>query len=230
MSEDDIKPIDIGSAGSDEPDIDYDKVMFGASISRIKKGEELDLSEVDPTLVNVLIGMGWELKSFEEKPLDLDSSVFLLDKNEKTRENEDFIFYNNTQDRLGAVKHNGDSRTGAGEGDDETVSIQLTKLGFDIIKIVFVVSIYDEELEGLSFKDVRDVYFRFVNASSEHELFRFELNEEELGAQDAGAIIVGEMERIGPKWMFRALGEPVKDGLQEIATNYAIIVAERVQA
>ncbi len=228
MSDKDIKPID--AQDDDLPDVDYDKIVYGASVSRVNKGDELDLMEVDPTLVNCMIGMGWDLKNFEQLPLDLDSSVFLLNKDEMTRENEDFIFYNNPHDKVGAIKHDGDSRTGAGDGDDETVTIKLTKLSFDVIKIVFVISIYDDELVGHSFKDVRNVYFRFVNIDSDHELFRFELDDMEHELADAGALIVGEMERVGPKWVFRALGEPVKDGLSEVATNYGIVVAERVQA
>ncbi|MEM6781817.1 MAG: TerD family protein [Pseudomonadota bacterium] len=240
MSEDDIKPIDMDMAPEPEkkddvidddlPEIDHDKVMYGASVSRIKKGEEVDLSEMDPTLVHALIGMGWDLKNFENLPVDLDSSVFLLDKDDRTRENEDFIFYNNHEDRIGSVIHDGDSRTGAGEGDDETVNIQLTKLTFDVVKIVFVISIHDEEMLGHSFNDVKNVYFRFVNTDSTHELFRFELEGEELNMGEAQAMIVAEMERVGPKWMFRALAEPVEGGLSEIATNYGIIVAEIVQA
>lgn len=247
--EDDIKPIDfdeekkqdnpapapVDDAGvpideKDVADLDHDRIQYGTSVNRVKKGDTLDLSEVDPTLSYAMIGIGWELKNFEQLPLDLDASVFLLNKDDLTRENEDFIFYNNHNDRIGAVKHTGDNRTGAGEGDDENIAIELKKLSFDVVKIVFVVSIYDEEYAGLTFRDVTDVYFRFVNTESSHELFRFELDHEDLNVGEAGAIVIGVMERIGPKWMFYALGEPVKNGLGEIASEYGIIITEHVQA
>lgn len=232
--DDDIKPIDFGEpqfpddemAGNAEPEIDYDQIAYGAKMRRIKKGEELDIVDLDPTLVTTRIGFGWDLKNFEQRPLDLDGSLFFLDKDDMTRENEDFIFYNNLADSNKAVLHEGDSRTGAGDGDDETIKINLPKLSYEILKIVVVISIYDEEMVGYSFDDVTNLFVRVTNPDSDHELFRFELQEDDLGIEGASAMIVGVFERIGPKWVFRAIGEPVQGGLAEIATQYGIIVNE----
>src|SRR5688572_20107476 len=96
-------------------------MMPDANLVRVKKGEEINISRLDPGIRDITIGVGWDLKRFEGDPIDVDASVFLLDKNDRTRQDEDFVFYNNFIGREGAVKHMGDSRTGAGDGDDEKI-------------------------------------------------------------------------------------------------------------
>jgi len=216
------KPIDIDK--DDLPDIDHDQIQYGTSLNRVKRGEEVSVTTIDPTLKNITIGLGWDMRAFDEELPDLDACVFLLDKNGKTRENEDFVFYNNSRDTNGSVKHTGDNRTGAGEGDDETIQIDLNLLSYEIIRLVFVVSIYDEELKGHNFSLVKNVYFRLVNDESQQELFRYELDEDM--PTKGEAIIVGTLERIGPEWVFRAVGDPIEGGLAKIATDYDIVIAE----
>lgn len=195
--------------------------------NKIKRGGEINLTLKDPTLKNILVGVGWDLRAFESDPLDLDASIFLLDRNEKTRLNQDFVFYNNLNGSDGAVKHLGDSRTGAGDGDDEIMTINLQALPFDILKIVFVLSIYADETKNHDFSMVKNVYFRVVNNENQHELFRYELDEELSGEE---GLIIAEIERVGTDWVFHAIGETVKGGLAAIATNYDIVVAENVRA
>jgi tellurium resistance protein TerD len=170
-----------------------------------------------------MVGVGWDLKAFESDPLDLDASVFLLDREDKTRVDEDFIFYNNLQGSDGAVKHMGDSRTGAGDGDDEMMNINLQALPFDVMKIMFVLSIYPNETQEHDFSMVRNVYFRIANNTNNHEIFRYELDDELSGEE---GLMIGELERIGTDWVFRAIGDTVEGGLNAIAENYGIIVAE----
>jgi tellurium resistance protein TerD len=193
--------------------------------NKIKRGEEINLLRKDPTLKNITVGVGWDLKAFEEDPLDLDASIFLLNMQEQTRVDEDFIFYNNLQGCDGAVKHTGDSRTGAGDGDDEIMTIDLIGLPFDVTKICFVLSVYDNEKDDHDFSMVKNVYFRIVNQNTHHEIFRYELDEELTGKE---GLIIGDLERIGTDWIFRAIGETVEGGLNAIAENYGIIVAENV--
>jgi tellurium resistance protein TerD len=191
--------------------------------NRIKPGAEVNLTLKDPTLKEIMVGVGWDLKAFESDPLDLDASVFLLDREDKTRVDEDFIFYNNLQGSDGAVKHMGDSRTGAGDGDDEMMNINLQALPFDVMKIMFVLSIYPNETQEHDFSMVRNVYFRIANNTNNHEIFRYELDDELSGEE---GLMIGELERIGTDWVFRAIGDTVEGGLNAIAENYGIIVAE----
>ncbi len=195
--------------------------------NKVKRGEQVNLTDKDPTIKDIMIGVGWDLKAFDKDPLDLDASVFLLDRHDKTRVDEDFIFYNSLQGCDGAVKHMGDSRTGAGDGDDEIMHIDLLGLPFDVSKISFVLSIYDEELKDHDFSMVKNVYFRIVNQNTEHELFRYELDEELTGTE---GLIIGEIERVGTEWIFTAIGDTVEGGLNTIAENYGIVVAENVRS
>lgn len=193
---------------------------------RAKKGEEINITRLDPTIRDVTIGVGWDLKRFEGDPIDLDVSAFLLDRNDKTREDEDFIFYNNLIAREGAVKHMGDSRTGAGDGDDENILINLMALPFEIMKIAFVISIYDLDLNSNNFSMVKNVYFRMTNNETKLETFRFEM-EEDLG--EATGLFIGYVERVGSDWIFKAAAEPIYGGLSKIAADYGIVVAQNMR-
>lgn len=200
----------------------YANVEFG----HVKQGDEVDLMKKDPTLKNLMAGIGWDLKTFDREPPDLDASLFLLNKKDRTREDSDFVFYNNLTGCEGAVKHNGDSRTGAGEGDDETILIDLPALPFDIAKIVFTLSIYDLDMNDDNFTHVKNVYFRLVNKETDQELVRYELSAElETGCT---GLIIAELERMGPNWIFRAVGDTVKGGLGRIASNYGIMITQIV--
>ena len=192
----------------------------------VKKGAEVNLTRKDPAFKNALVGIGWDLKQYDRDPPDLDASVFLLNKNDKTRVDEDFIFYGNLSGCDGAVKHTGDSRTGAGEGDDETILLDLNAIPFDVLKIVFTVSIYDLDMSENNFTHVKNVYFRLVNQETGHEILRYDLDDE-LHTTDTG-MIVGELERIGADWIFRAVGENRHGGLVKIAALYGIIVLQDI--
>ncbi len=211
----------------DDEDADAGLITEKSGILRVKKGEEINITKLDPTIRDVTVGVGWDLKRFEGDPVDVDASVFLLDRNDKTREDEDFVFYNNTSAREGAVRHLGDSRTGAGDGDDEKIVIDLMALPFEIVKVAFVLSIYDMEMNTSDFSLVKNVYFRIVNNETTLETFRFELDGD-LGNKTA--LCIGYLERIGSDWIYKAVGEGVDGGLAQLATDYGIIVAQHVRA
>lgn len=191
----------------------------------IYRGDRLNLTQMDPTIKRLEFGFGWDVVGFGDEGADLDASVFLLDKDDLTRVDEDFVFYNNEEGCDGAVKHKGDNRTGAGAGDDENIYLELTGVPFDVFKIEVVVSIYNGDENEKSFaKDVRNTFIRLHNPDSEMELFRYELDKEMTENPDATAIKVGFLERMGPEWHFQAEGIAVRGGLEKIATEYGIIV------
>lgn len=221
--------------GYKEDEDHFDEAAYEAEVAkrtahqyvRVKKGEEINLSRIDHALREVTAGVGWDLRAFEGDPVDVDASVFLLDKNDRTREDEDFVFYNNMSGREGAVKHLGDSRTGAGDGDDEKIVLDLMALPFEVVKIAFVLSIYDLDMNNNNFKLVRNVYFRLVNNETGHETFRFELDED-LG--EGTGLYIGYLERVGSDWVYRAVGEPIYGGLSKIASDFGIVVMQNIRA
>ncbi len=195
----------------------------GGEPNYIHKGEYIDLTEAVPTLKRILIGAGWDQKSMEET-VDVDLSLFMCNKHDETRIDEDFIFYNNERACDGAVQHLGDSRSGAGAGDDETIFIDLNGVPFDILKIVCVLSIYDPDFDGHHFGMVDNVYIRFVNKDDNEELFRYALDNKD--REGGNAIILGTLIREGPKWIYEAAAHGFNGGLAKVATDYGIIIKE----
>jgi len=205
-------------------DSSLDDVEVEVSDNKIKKGEEANLMEKDPTMTNVMVGMGWVLNAFDADTLDLDVSGFLLNNQEKTVIDEDFVFYNNLEARDGAVVHNGDNLTGAGDGDDESISVDLNAVPFEITRIMFVISIYKGEEKDQQMGSVRNPYIRLINASNGFEILRYELSEDMKESDGETAMLVASLNREGPKWHFKAVGELVQGGLEKVATDYDIIV------
>lgn len=201
------------------------KNTFDNEQNRAQKGDVIDLLRKDPTLRQVTVGAGWEQKAIEESKIDVDLSVFLLDRNGQTRVDEDFVFYNTPSGCDGAVQHLGDSRTGAGDGDDECLFIDLNGVPFDVQRLVFVLSVYDEDLKGKHLGQVRDIFLRIVNKEDGIEIVRFDL--EDGIYEGVRAVYAAALVRDGPKWHFEALGHPVtRGGLEQAATAYGIIVKE----
>lgn len=216
---------------SDDSDLDYLDEIKDISLgfepqNKIITGEEVNITLKDPTINEIMVGVGWDLKKLDSIPLDLDVSIFLLDNHNKTRVDEDFIFYNNMSGADGSVKHMGDSRTGAGDGDDEIMMLALNELPYDILKISFVLSIYDMDFLSHNFSMVKNVYFRIVNKNTDNEIFRYELDEELIGEE---GLIIGELERVGSEWIFHAVGETVKGGLGKIADNFGMVIMENMR-
>ncbi len=204
-------------------DTDLEKRDVKIEDNTVKNGDDINITAKDPTMHNVKIGLGWSINAFDSDTLDLDASCFLLDKDGKTRVDEDFVFYNNEETCEGAVIHNGDSRTGAGEGDDELITLDLHGIPFDVVRVLFTISIYQPEEKEQNIGMVRNAYLRLINADTTHELFRYKL-EEALVNRTETAMVVAALDREGPKWHFKPLEEFIEGGLPELATSFGIIV------
>jgi len=205
-------------------DSTLDNVKVEISDNKLEKGGEVNITAKDPTMNNIIVAVGWQLNSFDADSLDVDVSCFLLDKKGKTRVDEDFIFYNNLTDMDESIVHNGDNLTGAGDGDDETISIDLNKIPFDINKVMFILSIYRGEEKGQQMSSVRNGYIRMINTSNGQEMLRYEISPDVAESQGETGMRVASLNREGPKWHFEAVGELVQGGLAEVATEYDIIV------
>lgn len=186
----------------------------------LSKGGNVSLSKEAPGLDKVMIGLGWDVRSTDGKDFDLDASAFLLKADGKVRGDTDFCFYNNLN--VGdAVIHQGDNRTGEGEGDDEQVQVVLSKLPADIDKVAVVVTIHDAEQNNQSFGQVSNAFIRLVDEATGKEVVRYDLSED---ASVETAMILGEIYRHGAEWKFRAVGQGFKGGLGPLARNYGVNV------
>lgn len=187
----------------------------------LNKGGNLSLSKTDPSLNQVLIGLGWDARATDGADFDLDASAFLLAANDKVRGETDFIFYNQTRSPEGSVEHTGDNRTGEGDGDDEAVKINLTKIPTDVQKIAITVTIHDAESRGQNFGQVQNAFIRVVNDQTNVEIVRFDLNED---YSTETAMIFGELYRHNGEWKFRAVGQGYNGGLRAMCGQYGISI------
>jgi tellurium resistance protein TerD len=181
------------------------------------------LTGADPTLRRVTVGAGWDVNAFNADALDLDLSLFLLNKENTTRVDADFIFYNQPEALEGGVKHNGDSRTGAGDGDDESALVDFHAVPFDVMRIVIAVTIYKGFERDQNLDMMRNAYIRIVNADTGLELCRYDLDGV-LDDKTETGVVVGVLNREGPKWHFKPEADLVAGGLSELARRYGLII------
>ncbi|MFN3700581.1 MAG: TerD family protein [Alphaproteobacteria bacterium] len=189
-------------------------------------GDDINLFEKIPHLHRLRVGMGWELNVFDGEAVDLDVSLFFLDRKDQTREDGDFVFYNAPMSFDGAVKLHGDSRTGAGEGDDEIISVDLHGIPFDIIRIAVFLSIYQGLEKDQSLGMVRNTYVRIVDEITNHEILRYSLNDAVKERPETG-IVVGYLDREGPKWHFKPAAEYHMDGMASYARSKGLIIIDQ---
>jgi len=187
----------------------------------LTKGANISLSKEDPGLVRCLVGLGWDARTTTGADFDLDASALLVGADGKVRSDADFIFYNQTQDAAGSVVHLGDNRTGAGDGDDEQVTVDLSKVPADVDKVVFVVSIHDADARAQSFGQVRNAFIRVENQDNNTEIVRYDLTED---ASTETALVFAEIYRNGVEWKFKAVGQGYATGLGGVARDFGINV------
>ena len=187
----------------------------------LQKGGNVNLSKEAPTMTKMVVGLGWDTRATDGAAFDLDAVGFVLNNAGKVRADGDFIFFNNKQNAEGSVVHGGDNRTGDGDGDDETIMIDLSKMPADVEKVAVCVVIYDAEGRKQNFGQVSRAYVRILNEANQQEVARYDLSED--GSTEA-AMIFGEVYRNGGDWKFKAVGQGFKGGLGPLAGSYGVNV------
>jgi len=188
----------------------------------LQKGGNLSLSKTDPSLREVLVGLGWAARSSDGADFDLDASLFMVQENGKVRGDHDFIFYNQLKSTCGAVEHTGDNKTGAGAGDDEALKIRLADLPAAIARLIIAVTIHDAEARRQNFGMVQDAFVRIVNLDTDAEIVRFDLSED---YSTETAMIFAEIYRYNGEWKFRAVGQGYAGGLAALAIQHGVEIA-----
>ncbi len=189
----------------------------------LQKGQKVDLTKTNPGLKKLMIGLGWDTNKYDGgSDFDLDTAAFLLGEDGKVRNQGDFVFYGNLAHKSGGVVHKGDNLTGAGEGDDEELDVDLSKVPADIQRIAFTVTIYESDKRNQNFGQVSNAFIRVVDAAQNKELIRYDLGED---FSIETAIVVGELYRHGGEWKFNAVGSGFQGGLAALCANFGIDVA-----
>ncbi|MBH1933367.1 TerD family protein [Streptomyces sp. AV19] len=187
----------------------------------LAKGGNVSLSKAAPNLTAIVVGLGWDARTTTGADYDLDASALLCAAG-RVLGDEYFVFYNNLKSPEGSVEHTGDNLTGQGDGDDETILVDLGKVPAACDKIVFPVSIHEADVRGQNFGQVRNAYIRVVNQADGSELARYDLSED---ASSETAMIFGEVYRYGGEWKFRAVGQGYASGLRGIAMDFGVNVS-----
>ena len=189
---------------------------------QLKKGQKIDLTKGNPGLKHIRLGLGWDTNMFDGgDDFDLDVSLFMVGKSGKVEQDEDFIFYNNLKHPSEAVEHLGDNRTGDGDGDDEEILVDFSKMPDRIEKIAVTVTIYEAKERRQNFGQVNNAYVRVVNSDNEEELLRYDLGEE---FSIETAIVVCEIYRHNGEWKFSAVGSGFEGGLEALCRSYGLNV------
>ena len=188
----------------------------------LTKGQKVDLTKGNPGLSKSMVGLSWDTNKYDGgAAFDLDASAFLTKADGKVASDKDFVFYGNLEHASKSVKHMGDNLTGDGEGDDEQIFVDLSKVPQEIEKISFTVTIYDAETRKQSFGQVSNAFIRIVDSEKNAELIRYDLSED---FSVETAIVVGELYRHGGEWKFNAVGSGFKGGLHALCQNFGVNV------
>ena len=188
----------------------------------LSKGQKIDLTKTNPGLVRAVIGLGWDTNKYSGgQEFDLDASAFLADANDRCQNDLDFVFYNNLEHPSGAVKHTGDNRTGEGDGDDEQIVVDFSKIPAHVGKIGITVTIHDAELRSQNFGQVSNAFVRLADEATGQELLRFDLGED---FSIETAVVFCELYKHGNDWKFNAVGSGFSGGLAALCRNYGLDV------
>lgn len=188
----------------------------------LQKGQKVDLTKSNPGLTKIIIGLGWDVNKYDGgKDFDLDSSVFMLNSDGKVTNEKNFVFFNNPKSPDGSVTHTGDNRSGAGDGDDEQIKVDLAIVSGDVAKITFTITIHEAQERNQNFGQVSNAYVRVLNEASGEELIRYDLGED---FSVETAVVVGELYRHNTEWKFNAIGSGYQNGLAGLCKDFGLDV------
>lgn len=188
----------------------------------LTKGGRVNLTK-DMNLKEAMIGLGWDTNRYQgSEQFDLDLVIFECDKNRKCVDEDHMIFYHNLEDPEHAIKHSGDNRTGAGDGDDETAFIKFANISDRVEYIVIAVTIYDAKERNERFGMVDNAFIRMVNTENNEEVLRYDLGEKFDSQQ---SVIFAEIYKNSGEWKFRAVGEGYVKELDTLCREYGLDVA-----
>ncbi|MCM1507329.1 MAG: TerD family protein [Ruminococcus flavefaciens] len=189
----------------------------------LQKGQKINLSKENGGLKKIMVGLGWDevrqnnggffktLFSAPPASIDCDASVILCGENGKiisTDVKQSVVYYGNLKHSSGAIVHQGDNLTGAGDGDDEQIMVDISRLPSNIGKIVFTVNIYDARTKGQHFGMIENAFIRLVDMEKNQEICRYNLSE---NYNNMTGLVVGEIYRKGSEWKFNAIGQAIRE-------------------
>jgi tellurium resistance protein TerD len=188
----------------------------------LSKGAKVDLTKTNPSVKKFKVGLGWNPNTSVGIAFDLDVSAFILDETGKVADEKNFVFYGNPKSPNDFVVHTGDNLTGQGEGDDEAMVVDFTKVLPNAKKILFVVTIHEAAARNQNFGQVTGSYIRVMDADTNQEILKYDLNED---YSVETAVLFGSIYEKDGEWKFSADGVGKKGGLADYVTEYGLQLA-----
>ena len=186
----------------------------------LSKGQKVNLTKGNEGLSKIIVGLGWDTNSYDTgADFDLDSAVFHVEGSGKVSAGSDFVFYGNLKHVSGCTEHKGDNLTGAGDGDDEQIKIDLALVPQNIEKIAFTVTIHEAESRNQNFGQVNNAFIRIMDEATTTEILRYDLGED---FSIETAVVVGELYRNNGEWKFNAIGSGFQGGLGALCNNFGV--------
>ena len=191
----------------------------------LKKGQRISLKKEAPSLSRLMCGLGWDVAKksrgwfSSSVDVDLDAFVICLDKNDKLTNKSDIVYFGNLRHLSGAITHLGDNLTGAGEGDDEQIVVDLPQVPSKISKLLFMINIYESQKRKQELSQIENAFVRLVDVSNNKEIARYQLSGSQY--QNQNGLILAEVYRQDGEWKMAAIGDAfVAKGIGEIAQKY----------
>ena len=190
-------------------------------IVSLTKGGNVSLEKVAPGMTKMVVGLGWDTRATDGVDFDLDASVFMLGEDGKVVDEKSFIFYNNLKSTCGSVLHTGDNLTGEGDGDDESIKIDLSLVPAKVTKIAVSVTIHDAGSRSQNFGQVSNAFVRILDEATGTEAVRYDLSED---YSVETAMNFGEIYRHNGEWKFKAIGQGFSGGLKPMAQEFGVSI------
>ena len=191
----------------------------------LQKGQRISLKKEAPSLTRLMCGLGWDVAKksrgwFSSSPdLDLDAFVICLDKNRKLSNKANIVYFGNLRHSSGAITHLGDNLTGAGEGDDEQIIVDLPAVPTTINKLLFMINIYESQKRKQELSQVENAFVRLVDLGNNKEIARYQLSGSQY--QNKNGLILAEVYRHNGEWKMAAIGDAFNAaGIGDIARQY----------
>ena len=183
----------------------------------LQKKQGINLTKAAPALNNIRVGLSWDQTTLNGQSPDCDASVFMLGENGKIPAEDYFVFYNNLVSGDNSIRHNGDNRTGAGEGDDETIDIDLSQVTPSVVQLYFIITINNMDA-GFNFGNVQNACVKVYDSANNSVICQYQLSE---SFGDCDSLIIGRMYRNGSEWEFEAMGQAYGGGLAATVDLYS---------
>lgn len=183
----------------------------------LSKGQKVDLTKTNPTVRQYFVGLGWNPNANVGDQFDADVSAFILNENGKLLSDNHFVFYNNLKAPGESVVHTGDNRTGEGDGDDEKLLVDFSRMEPEAKKVVFVVTIHEAQQRNQNFGQINGAFIRIGNNETGEEILKYDLNED---YSIETAVTFAELYLKDGEWKFNAVGAGKQGGLQEYLNEF----------